>query len=416
MRKYANARKDRRLPDRTGMLKGYSHTLRASCFGYITQAIVNNYVALLFIVFRDTFGIRLERITLLITVNFCVQLTVDVLAAKLADIIGYRRCIIAAHLFSAAGLVGLAVFPYVFGNALAGLLLSVTMYAVGGGIIEVLVSPIVEFCPMDNKSSVMSLLHSFYCWGTVGVILISTLFLWAFGRDSWRVLACIWALLPLLNSVYFSKVPLVAPAAEGKGTGLKQLLSSGVFRIFIILMMTAGASELSMSQWASAFAETGLGISKAAGDIAGPCLFAALMGCSRVFYAKCGDKINLLNFIFGSSVLCVISYLIAALSPWPAVSLAGCALCGLSVGVMWPGILSISASKFSGGGTAMFAVLALAGDMGCSLGPTAVGVVSGLLGDNLKTGLLCAALFPAVPVICTLIYKRMLRRGESYEE
>ncbi len=383
----------------------YKHTLRANYIGYITQAIVNNFAPLLFLTFRDSFGIPLEKITLLITINFLTQLIIDLLATKLADKLGYRVCIITAHISAGLGLIGLAVLPKILTDPFIGLLIAVILYAIGGGFIEVLVSPMVEACPTDNKSAVMSLLHSFYCWGTVIVILISTLFMYFLGKDSWPVLAVIWAILPLANAVYFTAVPIATLTEDGNGMTLKELFTQKAFWIFIVLMFAAGASELAMSQWASAFTESGLGISKTLGDLAGPCLFAVFMGTARVFYAKFSEKIDLVSFIIGCSVICIISYLLAALSPVAALSLAGCAICGLSVGIMWPGIYSIAAEKFPRGGTAMFAFMALAGDTGCSGGPTAVGIISGLFGDNLKAGLLLAAVFPLIMLLFSIKYK-----------
>ena len=381
------------------------HTIFACYAGYITQAIVNNLSPLLFVIFRDTFDLPLSEITLLITINFLIQLCVDCLSAVFVDKIGYRKCIVAAHVFAVAGLASLAILPFIM-PPFAGLLVSVFLYAVGGGLIEVLISPIVEACPTDNKASVMSLLHSFYCWGTVAVILLSTLFLTLAGRENWRILALLWAVFPLVNAVFFTKVPIAPLTEEGEGMNTRELFKSGLFWIFVVLMVAAGASEQAMSQWASAFAELGLGVSKTVGDLAGPCMFSILMGASRVFYAKASEKIDLLGFIIGSGVLGIAAYLIASLSPNPVLSLVGCALCGLSVGVLWPGVFSIASSGFPKGGTAMFAYLALAGDLGCSGGPTLVGFVSGLVGDNLKTGILAGIVFPLILVVCALIYKK----------
>ena len=387
----------------------YRHTLYAGYLGYIAQAIMNNLTPLLFLIFRDSFGIPLEKITLLITFNFFVQLFVDFLAAKFADRIGYRKCIVCAHIFSAAGLVGLAVFPYLFSDAFAGLAAAVILYAVGGGLIEVLISPIVEACPTPNKAAAMSLLHSFYCWGTVLVILLSTLSLTLFGKASWRLLACLWAVVPAANALLFARVPIATLTPTHEGMALRELFSMKLFWLFVALMVTAGACEQAMSQWASAFAESGLGVSKAAGDLAGPCLFAALMGLARVFYAKYSERVRLLPFMIGSGALCIGSYLLAALAPVPLLSLAGCALCGLSVGILWPGVFSIAAAQCPRGGTALFALLALAGDLGCAGGPTAVGLVAGVHGDDLKAGLLAAAAFPAVLTLCSVLLQRRIR-------
>lgn len=386
----------------------YKTTVTACFIGYIVQAIINNYIPLLFITFHNTYDIPLSMITMLVTINFAIQITVDLISIPIVERIGYRASAIAAHVFSALGIVALTVLPDIFPSPFLGILASVAIYAVGGGILEVLVSPIVESCPSDNKEKTMSLLHSFYCWGHVGVVVISTLFFNLFGIENWRILALIWALVPLANVFLFSKTPIAPLIEDGeRGLSLGELFKSKVFWLFMLMMLCAGASEQAVSQWASAFAEIGLGISKTAGDLAGPLAFAVLMGLSRVFYGKYGDKVDLNKFMTISSAVCVISYLVASLSPIPVISLVGCALCGLSVGIMWPGTFSIASAAIKRGGTAMFALLALAGDLGCSGGPTLVGTVSSALGDNLKMGILAAVIFPAVLLLCLLFGKKL---------
>ncbi len=394
-------------------MKSYKSTVYCAYTGYITQAIVNIFAPLLFITFHDEFGISFSQITLITTLNFTTQLIVDLLSSRFVDRIGYRISIVSAHVFSALGLLGMAFLPSVLPSAYAGLLISVVLYAVGGGLIEVLISPIVEACPSDDKASAMSLLHSFYCWGSVGVILLSTAFFAVFGREHWRVLACLWALIPIVNAFCFTRVPIASLIEEGEGMKIKELCKTKLFWVFVVLMLCAGASELSMSQWASAFAENGLKVSKTIGDLAGPCFFSILMGSARVFYAKFSEKINLISFIIFSAGLCIAAYLVTVLSPIPVLSLIGCALCGLSVGIMWPGVFSIASSKLPKGGTAMFALLALAGDMGCSSGPTIVGMVSGACSDNLKAGLACAIAFPALMIVCTLLLIRMTSTAQK---
>ncbi len=384
----------------------YKHTIYASYLGYITQAIVNNFAPLLFLTFQSTYNISLDKIALLVTVNFCVQLFVDLICAKIADKIGYKKCIVSAHILSAAGLAGLAVFPDLMGGY-AGILLSVFIYAAGGGIIEVLVSPIVEACPTDNKSSVMSLLHSFYCWGHVFVVIVSTIFFVFAGIENWRLLAVIWAIIPFFNAIYFAKVPIQTLNQEEDGISLKQLFSMKIFWLFVVIMICSGASEQAVSQWASAFAELGLGVSKTMGDLLGPCLFATLMGISRVFYAKYSEKVDLQKFMLGSTILCIFSYFLTAFSPIDILSLVGCGLCGFSVGIMWPGAFSIASEKCSKGGTAMFALLALAGDLGCSSGPTLVGFVSDKFSNNLKIGIIAAVVFPLVLAIGLMLLKNI---------
>ena len=384
------------------MTQNYQKTILACFCGYIVQAIVNNFVPLLFVTFQTEYAIPLSRITLLVTVNFCVQLLVDLLSAKFVDKIGYRVSIVAAHNFSAAGLLLLTVLPEIM-NPFAGILLSVVVYAIGGGIIEVLISPIMESCPTDNKEKAMSLLHSFYCWGHVSVVLLSTLFFRFVGIENWRILAAVWAVVPILNGILFCKTP-IAPLISGDEKGMKigELFKNKVFWLLFVMMFCAGASEQAVSQWASAFAEQGLGVSKTIGDLAGPMSFAIMMGISRAVYGKIGDKIHLEHFMTASSLLCVVAYLLAALVPSAAVNLIGCGLVGLSVGIMWPGTFSKAAKSLRTGGTAMFAFLALAGDLGCSGGPTVVGMVSNAASGNMKTGILAGVVFPLIMTLCLL--------------
>lgn len=379
--------------------KSYEHTIYASYIGYITQAIVNNFVPLLFLTFATDYQLSLDRITLLTTVNFLVQLAVDLVSAKVIDRIGYRVSIIFAHFCAGMGLVGLAVFPALFQNAYAGIMIAVVLYAIGGGVIEVLISPIVEACPTEKKEAAMSLLHSFYCWGHLGVVLLSTLFFKLCGIGNWRILACLWAIIPFLNIVYFMLVPIYPIAAEHEKLSFGALLRQKTFWLIVVLMVCAGASEQAMSQWASAFAESALSVSKTIGDLAGPCAFALCMGTSRALYGKYSDYIPLKKMMMGSAILCVACYLIAVFAGNPIFGLIGCALCGFSVGIFWPGTFSIAASALPGGGTAMYALMALAGDLGCSSGPTVVGMVANASGDNLKSGLLVAMVFPVVMLL-----------------
>ena len=383
----------------------YKHTVRACFVGYVVQAIVNNFAPLLFLTFQAQYGIPLSQITVLITVNFALQLIVDFVSAFFIDKIGYRVSIVAAHAFAAAGLVLMTVLPEIMPSPFAGLLIAVMCYAVGGGLLEVLVSPIVEACPTDNKEQAMSLLHSFYCWGSVAVVGLSTLFFALFGTRSWRYLALMWAAVPLANAFVFSKVPIAPLIEDGeKGLSIKELFKNKMFWIFMLLMLCSGASEQAVSQWASTFAERGLGVSKTIGDLTGPMLFSALMGLSRLIYGKFGGRIKLDSIMLGSGVLCIISYLIITLTGSSVLGLCGVALCGLSVGIMWPGTFSKASASIKGGGTAMFALLALCGDLGCSGGPTFAGMMASRFGDNLKIGMLCAIVFPAVLSLIVLIF------------
>ena len=379
------------------MNKGYKWTVNACFTGYIVQAIVNNFVPLLFLTFQSSYGIPLSRITLLITVNFAVQLTVDLVSVTFVDRIGYRVSMLIAHGMAALGLAGLTVLPRMLDNAYAGLLVSVVCYAVGGGLLEVLVSPVMESCPTDNKEKAMSMLHSFYCWGQVGVVLISTLFFWLFGIGNWWILALVWAAVPIANGLLFARVPIAPLIQEGeRGLKVRELFRMRQFWLLMLMMVCAGASELSVSQWASTFAEKGLGVSKTLGDLAGPMFFALLMGGARAFYGKYGEKVALEKFMTGSALLCVASYLCISLVPVPWVGLLGCGVCGLSVGIMWPGTFSRATASIKRGGTALFALLALGGDIGCSAVPTLVGFVSGAFGDDLHKGILAGILFPVL--------------------
>lgn len=388
------------------MKQNYKKTFAAGCLGFITQAIAANFAPLLFLTFHKEYGIPLDQIAFISTTFFFTQLLVDLFCAKFVDRIGYRTAVVASEVFSAIGLIGLAVFPQCFSNPYPGIIISVIVYAVGSGLIEVLVSPIIEACPFKNKDHVMSLLHSFYCWGTVGVISVSTLFFAIFGIENWKIMSCLWAVLPIVNIYNLMTCPIESLVESGGGYNIRQLFCKPVFLIAVILMICAGAGELSMAQWASAYMEAALGIGKASGDMIGPCLFAVFMGISRVFYGKYGEKVDLINFMIGSGILCLLCYLLAALAPGPMSGLIGCILCGFSVGIMWPGTISIASSKLPLGGTAMFALLAMAGDLGGSIGPYLVGIVAQSTGDNLKAGLLAGGIFPLVLIVSACILKR----------
>ena len=377
----------------------YKHTFYASYAGYFVQAIINNFIPLLFLTFQSSFNLSYDKISLLIVINFGVQLCVDFISAYFIDKIGYRVSVIAAHVFACIGLAGLSFFPFVM-DPYAGIILSIIIYATGSGLIEVIISPLVEACPSESKAGAMSLLHSFYCWGQMSVVLVSTIFFNLAGIGNWRLLALIWAMVPLINGTYFCLVPIPPVLSESKGMSLGQLFKTKIFYILAVIMLCSGASELAMSQWASAFAESGLKVSKTVGDLLGPCLFAVLMGSARVIYSKFSHKVPLGKVMTGSAVLCAVSYLVAGLSPLPTVSLLACAVCGFSVGIMWPGTFSLAAEKIPTGGTAMFALLALFGDSGCATGPAVVGKATTLLGDDLGKGLLFAVIFPLVMIAC----------------
>ena len=391
----------------------YRHTLYACYIGYITQAIVNNLAPLLFVTFQSEFSLSLTQIGALISVNFVTQIITDLVAAKYVDKIGYRAATVLAHITATLGLIALAVLPGITPNPYAGMLIAIVLCAIGGGLNEVLISPIVESLPGDQKEQAMSLLHSFYCWGHVGVVLLSTLFFTTIGVANWRILCVLWAIVPFFNIFLFARVPMTVLVAEEDRVPLRQLFRAPVFWLFMVLMIAAGASEQAMSQWSSLFAELGLNVSKSVGDLLGPCAFALLMGLSRLFYGIKGENIDLRKFLVGSALLCVCSYLLAVFAPHPILSLIGCAMTGLSVGIMWPGTFSLASATYAQGGTAMFAMLAFAGDVGCASGPAVVSTVADVAANlseramsvfhaatteslGLKIGLLVAIVFPIV--------------------
>lgn len=384
---------------------GYKGTVISCYIGYVSQAIVNNFSPLLFVMFGNEFDISLSQLSLMIALNFGVQLLTDLAAARFVDRIGYRPLVVLAHFLCAAGLALLGVLPYVMAPYL-GLIIATVLSAIGGGLIEVIVSPIIEACPSDNKAAAMSLLHSFYCWGQMAVVLVSTLVFRFAGLGSWRAVAGLWALIPFVNAFLYMRVPINALPSEEGHSGMFSMFKNKTFIIFFFMMLCAGASELSMSQWASAFAEEGLGVSKAMGDLLGPCMFAVFMGIARVFYGKFGAKISLSKFMAASSVLCVVAYAVTVLSPYPLLSLGGCALCGLAVGIMWPGTFSMASAAIPLGGTSMFAMLALAGDTGCTSGPSLAGKIADTFGSDIKYGFAFAAVFPVVMLILSLVRVR----------
>lgn len=391
------------------MANNYKKTLTACYLGFITQAIAANFAPLLFLKFHSAFRIPLGKIALISTVFYLTQLAVDIFCSFFVDRIGYRKCVITSEVCAVTGLIGLAFLPDLLPDPLTGIIISVIIYAVGSGLIEVLCSPIVEACPFEHKEAAMSLLHSFYCWGSVGVILLSTVFFAVFGIDSWKWLACIWAIIPLCNIYNFATCPIDYTVEEGSGMGIRGLFRSPLFWMSIVLMVCAGASEMAMAQWASAFAESALKLSKTTGDLAGPCMFAVTMGISRVIYGKRGDKLDLMKFMIGSGCLCLLCYILASISDRPVLGLIGCIMCGFSVGIMWPGAISICSKRLPNGGTAMFAFLATAGDLGGAFGPGLVGNITQNANNDLRKGMMAGCIFPFVLIISLLILKGLYR-------
>lgn len=389
--------------------RSYKKTLIACYLGFVTQAISANFAPLLFLTFKNTYGITLDKIAMIPLIFYLSQLLIDLIATKFADKIGYRTCVVSSQILSAIGLVMMAILPEILPVPFIGILISVVLYAIGSGLIEVLVSPIVESCPFDNKEGMMSLLHSFYCWGAMGVILGSTLFFRLFGLENWKILTLLWALIPLYNTYNFMTCPIERLVEDGNSMKIRELLKTPLFLLMIVLMICSGASEVSMAQWASAFTESAIGVSKTIGDLTGPCMFAMFMGIARMLYGKFSEKIDLIKLMLICSVFCVSCYLLASLSTLPILELVGCALCGLAVGIMWPGSISISSKQCPRGGTAMFAFLALAGDFGATVSPAMVGSLAEMTGGNLKTGLLVATVFPIILVFSLLILRKKVR-------
>ena len=386
----------------------YNRTILTCFVGSSVQAVVINFAPLLYLMFHNSYNIPLQKITLLVTFNFLLQLCVDAASVAFIDRIGYRAGAVLAHAFAGIGLVLMALLPDAMPDPYAGLFIATIVYSVGSGLLEVLISPIMEACPTKNKDRAMSLLHSFYCWGHTFMVLVSTLFFVIFGIANWKILTLIWAIVPLVNMISFARVPIAPLISEGeKGMSIAELAKNKLFWLMLVAMVCGGASEQSVSQWASALAEKGLGVSKTLGDLMGPMFFAITMGIARVFYSKKGDKLPLEKFMLGCCLLCILSYLMISLTPWPIVGLLGCGVCGFSVGIFWPGTLSLASASMRRGGTAMFCLLALAGDLGCSLGPTVAGMVSGATGDNMQLGVLAAIIFPVVLLFGLLAKKRM---------
>ena len=398
---------------RTTMNKKYTSTKIACYTGYFVQAIINNLAPLFYVIFQDEFGINYTKISWLIMLNFVTQLVVDVLSVKVIAKLGYRVSIVLAHVFSAVGLFLLGNLPRAMDNHYLGLIIPIIIYATGSGLIEVLVSPIVEGLPLENKSGEMSLLHSFYCWGQMSVVLLTTIAIKFAGSENWVYAPIIWAVIPFINMFAFMRVPIFPPVPEGKDEmKVGELFKSKTFLLLCVLMLCSGASELTMAQWASTFAEKSLGVDKLTGDLLGPCLFALLMASARVAFGLLGDRVDIRKVLTLSAALCVIAYLMVTLSPLPMLSLVGCGLCGLSVATMWPGVFSLAAKLFPRGGTALFAMLAVFGDCGCAFGPWLAGVVSDAVRassislDPLKAGILTLVILPVTMIVTLRIMSR----------
>ncbi len=396
----------------------YTSTLFACYLGYITQAIVVNLAPLFFVIFQNRFGVSYVDLANLVLLTFVVQIVTDALMIKITPIVGYRKCAVAAHVFSAIGLALLAFLPRIM-DPYAGILISVVLYSIGGGLTEVVISPIVDALPGDAKASAMSLLHAFYSWGQVLVVVLSTVALALIGDDGWNWIPLGWALIPFFNLFNFMRVPIVEVSEEQKKSGIGTFLKSPIFIVALFMMICGGAAEQAMAQWASLFAERALGVSKVLGDLLGPCLFALCMGIGRTGYGIFGEKINIEKALIACGAVSVVCYLVTVFVTVPVLSLLGCAACGFGVSLMWPGVLSYTSQKYNyNAGPVMFSLLALGGDTGCSLGPWVTGVVSDLyLAANsgaagaesqaIRYGLLAAIVFPVVMLILLAVMRKL---------
>ena len=389
---------------------------KIACYtGYFVQAIVNNLAPLLFVIFSERYNIDLTTIGSLILINFVTQMIIDILSVKIVDKIGFKRIVVSSHFFAFAGLVMLGVLPELTSHHFIAIAASLVVSAIGSGMIEVTISPIVESLPSDKKAADMSLLHSFYCWGQMLVVALSTLYIKLAGGENWNILPIIWSVIPLVNMFNFMSVPFMPPIEEEEIVPVKKLLKSKAFIVAMIIMFCAGASELAMSQWSSFFAEEGLHVSKFTGDLLGPCLFAVLMGAGRLFYGLYGDKIDLIKIMSEFSVLCIICYLTASFSHNSTVSLLACAVTGLSISLFWPGTFSLAAKKFPNGSGGLFGILALLGDIGCGTGPWLISYISSAFksanpalseGAALKNGLAFGCIFPIILIIGLIVLKK----------
>ena len=389
----------------------HRHTLLACYGGYLTQALVINFPPLLFLTFQREFGLSLSQVSALIALSFLAQLSMDALASVMMRSVSYRLAAVAAHAFALVGMLGMALLPELLSNPYHGLCIATVLAGVGGGLTEVIISPMVEACPTQDKSGGMSLLHSFYCWGQLGTVLLSTLFFFTVGIERWRLLCALWAILPAAVALGFCAVPVyrLEQDCREKPVGYKEEAGRsvrGLFFLFFVMMICAGAAEQAMSQWASGFAETALGVDKTLGDIFGPCAFALMMAISRTYYGKNSERMNLSRFSTLSCGLCIVAYLLAALSPWAVLSLIGCGLCGLSVGILWPGTYSRASAQLPDCGVRTFALLALGGDIGCLAGPAIAGQIAQWCGGELRYAFLFALLFPILGIVISVVLQR----------
>lgn len=411
------------------MKKEFRLTLMAARMGFFTQALVNNLAPVFFVLFRVLYGFSYLQVGILAALNFTLQLFADITSPNLISRFGYRKCAMTAQALCAVGLILMPGLCILTGGVYISFIIPVLIYSYGAGMIEVLASPIVEAIPDLPENTKMSMLHSFYSWGQMTCVALTTLALHFIGYERWFLIPVLWSAIPIFGIILFSRARLdMADMAEKESEKGGRLFCRS-FVLMLIIMTCAGASEIAMSEWSSLFAEEALGVSKVAGDLFGPCMFALFMGMGRMCHAKFGERLNLSRLIKACSLLCVICYVGAALLRPAAASLIFCALTGLSVSLMWPGALSLAAAR-NNGGARMYGLLAAFGDIGCIIGPVvtssvsefadgnerirAIGAAYGLSADKtaLRASLLAMALIPLVMLICLSLFSDKGRENE----
>lgn len=413
--------------------RSYGLTKVACYIGYVVQAVVNNLLSLLFVIFNaQPYNISLEKLGSIIFINFAAQLFIDYISVFFTSRFGYKKCVVFAQATSVVGFVLLGFLPRVI-EPYFGILFSILFLAVGSGLIEVLISPIIEALPSDNKASNMSFLHSFYCWGQVLTVIGTTALVFALGNDKWFYIPFVWSIIPFINTLLFTRCDILELENNSAHSSALSLLKNKSVYKYMVFMFCAGASEITMVQWSSFFVEKGFGTEKWLGDLIGPCLFAVLMGIGRIGYGILGKKVSLERLLCYFSALCFVCYLVVALSNNGIICALGCAVCGLSVSVMWPGVISLSAEKFHSSGTAIFSLMAMLGDIGCAVGPWILGLIAEYAFDynlgrhlisalninstqsNMQLGFLICSIFPLIMFLFFVIsaVKRCIKATQN---
>lgn len=396
-----------------------------SCFvGIFCQAVSSNITAILFIPLMTLYGLSYVHLGLLVGINFTTQVLVDIIASRLVDRYGFRVFVLPSDILAVIGLVLFGLTPVLFDNILTGLVFSTIIFSASCGLQEVMLSPIVNAIPHNDKGPAMALMHSFYAWGQVATIIITTLFLFFFGIENWQVIVFLWALVPLVNFFMFLAAPFPGVIHENQRMTMRDLILKPFYLVALLAIMGGAATELVMNQWSSTFSEKVLELPKVTGDILGMCGFAVFLGLGRVLYGRYGSKINMNNVLVGSAAAAVVCYIAVAISPLPAISLAACAVCGLAASLLWPGTLVITAEKYPLAGAWIFAILAAAGDIGAASGPFAAGVITDLtrqmpsilqfaaslqlLPDQfaIRIAILLSAIFPLFTLACHWFLKQ----------